>query len=457
MRYLAEMTQLHALKSAGLFEVNAPRYTSYPTATQFASNIGAQDYARWLADLPPADPVSLYIHIPFCERLCWYCACRTQGVRSLGPVRAYVDVLLQEIALLRRYLPEGLRANRLHFGGGSPTILPPDEIGRLVDALTTLVPLNDGAEFSVEIDPSAIDTARMDAFVAAGMNRASIGVQDFAPQVQQAIGRLQSFEITQKTISALRERGVNSINIDLVYGLPYQDWAALGATLDQTLTLAPDRLALFGYAHVPWMAKRQKMIPEAALPGAHERYELAQNAAAMLVASGLNAIGIDHFATPSDALSRAQVKGRLRRNFQGYTDDSAASLVGIGASSISQLPGGYVQNAPVTAQYNAAIAGGNLAAARGVALGLDDQVRALAIEMLMCDFKLELSRLEARFGAFMLPLLKNAQAAARRFNTFCTFDGQTLIILPEGRPLTRMIAQMFDAYAVDQSRHSSAI
>ncbi|MEX0969954.1 MAG: oxygen-independent coproporphyrinogen III oxidase [Paracoccaceae bacterium] len=451
------MTQLHALKQAGLFDVNAPRYTSYPTATQFSPEIGAQDYASWLGDLPPANPVSLYVHIPFCERLCWYCACRTQGVRSLSPVRAYVDVLLQEISTLRRYLPAGLRASRLHFGGGSPTILPPEEVARLVDALTTLVPLTDGAEFSVEIDPSAIDTARMDAFVAAGMNRASIGVQDFAPQVQKAIGRLQSYEITKKTVDALRARGVNSINVDLVYGLPFQDWAALEATLEQTLGLSPDRLALFGYAHVPWMAKRQKMIPEAALPGAHERFFLAQNGAAKLVQSGLRPIGIDHFAKASDALSHAQAKGTLRRNFQGYTDESAASLIGIGASSISQLPRGYVQNAAATAQYNAAISTGKLAASRGIKLGLDDQVRATAIEMLMCEFKLDLGRLEARFGAFMLPLLKIAQTAACRFSGFCTFDGETLTILPEGLALTRMIAQMFDAYAVDQARHSSAI
>jgi len=451
------MTQLDLLKQAGLFDVNAPRYTSYPTATQFSANIGAVEQAQWLAQLPPDDPVSLYVHVPFCERLCWYCACRTQGVRSAAPVVAYSQVLLAEIAKLATQLPNGLRASRLHFGGGTPTILPPELIAQLTTALTTAVPLAPNGEFSVEIDPTAIDEARMEAFIAAGMTRASIGVQDFSPQVQQAIGRLQSFEITSKIINALRKGGVNSINVDLVYGLPHQDWAGLSATLDQTLTLAPNRIALFGYAHVPWMAKRQKMIETDALPGAEARFDLAQRATEMLQVHGYQAIGIDHFARPDDALSRASNSKTLRRNFQGYTDDQAASLIGLGASSISRLPGGFVQNEPITARYNAAITGGNLAGARGVAFGLDDRVRARAIEMLMCDFALSFDRLAASFGDFAQSLLKNAEAAARRYHEFVVFDGETLAILPAGRTLTRMVAQMFDSYAVDQTRHSSAV
>jgi oxygen-independent coproporphyrinogen-3 oxidase len=451
------MTQCLSLKHAGLFSVNAPRYTSYPTATQFSANVGVPEYTRWLSALPASEPVSLYVHIPFCERLCWYCACRTQGVRSTAPVVAYVDTLLREIELLRPHLPKGLRANRLHFGGGSPTILPPEQITRLTAALQSLVPLTDDGEFSVEIDPTAIDMPRLDAFVAAGLNRASIGVQDFSPVVQQAIGRLQSFDVTSQIVAALRDRGVNSINIDLVYGLPNQDWAALSTTLEHTLSLSPDRVSLFGYAHVPWMAKRQKMIKAEALPGPEARFELAQNAATQIMAAGLQPIGIDHFAKPDDSLSLARDAGTLRRNFQGYTDDVAPSLIGLGASSISRLPGGYVQNEQVTARYNAAIAAGHLPAARGVALGLDDQIRARAIEMLMCDFVVSLPDLRAAYGDFVNRLIPNAEQAARRFKGFCTYRDEVLTIHPEGRPLTRLIAQLFDSYAVDQSRHSSAI
>ncbi|MDO5529548.1 MAG: radical SAM protein, partial [Paracoccus sp. (in: a-proteobacteria)] len=254
------------LSRLGLFDARVPRYTSYPPATRFSPEIGAAQMAGWLAEIAPGTQVSLYIHVPFCRRLCWFCACRTQGTSSDAPVRAYVETLLDEIAMLRAHLPDGVTLSRLHWGGGTPTLLAPDLIERLAGAVFDAFPMAPGAEFSVEIDPSEIDAARMAALARAGMSRASIGVQDFDPKIQSAIGRAQSLEITREAAEMARAAGVDSLNADILFGLPYQDDRSITATVEKLLTLRPDRVALYGYAHVPWMAKRQVMIPGAALP-----------------------------------------------------------------------------------------------------------------------------------------------------------------------------------------------
>ncbi len=451
------MIDLNALKNAGLFDKNVPRYTSYPTAPQFHDGIGRREFALWLAGLDPAQPASLYVHVPFCERLCWFCACRTQGVNTPAPVQAYVETLLQEIAMFKATRPDGLKLTRLHFGGGSPTILSPDMITRITDAIADAAPFDPEYEFSVEIDPTACTDAKIAAFAKAGMNRASIGVQDFNEKVQEAIGRPQGYELTRDLVASLRAHGIGSVNIDMVYGLPHQDLAALENTTRQVMTLSPDRVALFGYAHVPWMAKRQRMIPEESLPNPFERLEQAEKAAQMFVEAGLSAIGIDHFAKPADSLAIAAANGHLRRNFQGYTDDRASALIGLGASSISRFPQGYIQNNVATANYTKSIEAGEWPAVKGYALGLEDKLRSRAIEMLMCDFRLDLAELQRDFGDVAAKVRADCARVARDYPQMVALDDNGLTIHADARNLTRILASEFDGFMSVKSKHSQAI
>ncbi|MEO1140223.1 MAG: radical SAM protein, partial [Pseudomonadota bacterium] len=280
------MEHIDTLKALGLFNARVPRYTSYPTAAVFLPQVGAGFQRSAIATLDPSDPVSVYVHIPFCERLCWFCACHTQGTKTLGPVESYIESLEAELDLLRCTLPAGLRMGRLHWGGGTPTILPPPLIHRLAKAIRCVFPHADDFEFSVEIDPTMVDRAKIDALAIEGMTRASIGIQDFDPEVQSAIGRIQPFDVTRGCVDDLRAAGVGSLNTDLVYGLPHQTSARIEDTIDKVLTFAPDRVALFGYAHVPWVSKRQKLIDEDALPDDQARYMLATLAAERFVEAG---------------------------------------------------------------------------------------------------------------------------------------------------------------------------
>lgn len=450
------MKHIEHLSDLGLFDARVPRYTSYPTAAVFSPRIGATFQLEALAGLDPHTPVSVYIHIPFCERLCWFCACHTQGTQTLAPVEGYIETLEAELALLRQTLPRGLRMGQLHWGGGTPTILPPALIHRLARAIRDVFEPADVFEFSVEIDPTLVDRAKIDALAAEGMTRASIGIQDFAPEVQQAIGREQPFEVTQACVADLRAAGITSLNTDLVYGLPHQTEARIADTIEKVLTFAPDRVALFGYAHVPWVSKRQKLIDECALPDGLARYHLAALAAERFGQAGMQAIGIDHFARPDDTLAKAQSAGRLRRNFQGYTTDGCQTLVGLGASSISRFPGGYVQNAPATAAYIQRITAGGFAGSRGHAMAEEDALRARAIEYLMCDFRLNLNDLEPEFSTTAKVLAPILKLVAARFGTLVSREGDVLTILPDGRPLTRIVASMFDAHVPDGVRYSRA-
>lgn len=450
------MNQIDRLRRLGLFDSRVPRYTSYPTAPNFSPTIGAAFQADGLAAVDPAIPVSVYLHIPFCERLCWFCACHTQGTKTLGPVEDYVTALEAELALVARRLPAGVRMGRLHWGGGTPTILPPALIHRLAAAIRAAIPPADAFEFSVEIDPTLVDRDKIAALAADGLTRASLGIQDFDPLVQQAIGRLQGFEVTRRTVGDLRDAGIASLNTDLVYGLPHQTEVRLLDTVRRVLTLAPDRVALFGYAHVPWASKRQKLIDEAALPGDLARTRLAALAAGSFVASGYRRIGIDHFALPGDGLEVAAREGRLRRNFQGYTDDGCPTLIGLGASSISRFPEGYVQNAPATAAWHRHVAEGRLPGVRGHALTEDDRLRARAIEMLLCDFRLDFAELDAEHGARSAELVPIAAKVSRRFDGFVAAEPDRLSILPEGIPLARIIASAFDDYLAAGGRFSRA-
>ncbi|OZB17439.1 MAG: oxygen-independent coproporphyrinogen III oxidase [Rhodobacterales bacterium 34-62-10] len=450
------MEHTDSLKALGLFDARVPRYTSYPTAAVFSPNVGSAFQKRALEALDPDVPVSVYIHIPFCERLCWFCACHTQGTQTLGPVESYIETLEAELEMLRNTLPRDLRMGRLHWGGGTPTILPPPLIHRLSTAIRSVFPPAADFEFSVEIDPTMVDRAKIDALAAEGMTRASIRIQDFDPEVQQAIGRLQPFDITRACVEDLRAAGITSLNTDLVYGLPHQTLARLEDTIDKVLTFAPDRIALFGYAHVPWVSKRQKLIDESALPDDLARYTLATRAAERFVQAGLAPIGIDHFAAPGDDLAVAHDAGRLRRNFQGYTADSCQTLIGLGASSISRFPGGYVQNAPATAAYKQRIAQAIFPGSRGYEMTADDQLHARAIETLMCYFALDLDDLSRDYGPRAYTLRPCLEDIETRFKPFARLVGQRISIAPEGRSLTRIIASTLDQHVPEGVRYSQA-
>ncbi|HHL22551.1 MAG TPA: coproporphyrinogen dehydrogenase, partial [Aliiroseovarius sp.] len=278
------MSDLAQLKRLGLFDARVPRYTSYPTAPHFAGGVGPGQVTEWLSQIAPGSSVSAYVHIPFCRNLCWFCACRTQGTATAAPVAAYLETVKAELALAARHLAPGVTIEHLHLGGGTPTLLEPAMIADLTGAIFDMAPMAPGAQFSVEIDPNEIDDARLDALAAAGLNRASIGVQDFDPMIQEVIGRPQSYEVTRAAVEGLRARGISSLNADILYGLPHQDQARMQASVEKLIDLGPDRIALFGYAHVPWMARRQKLIPTEALPSPEARLELFELARALFEA-----------------------------------------------------------------------------------------------------------------------------------------------------------------------------
>ncbi|MFN4193281.1 MAG: oxygen-independent coproporphyrinogen III oxidase [Tabrizicola sp.] len=445
------------LARLGLFDARVPRYTSYPTAPHFGPEVGPGDMARWIEAVPEFSEISLYVHVPFCRRLCWFCACRTQGTTTDEPVRAYVQMLKAELALLRAHLPHGVTLSRLHWGGGTPTLLGADLIRDLADRIQEVAPLAADGEFSVEIDPNEIDDARLDALAAAGMNRASIGVQDFDPMIQKAIGREQGYELTRNVANRIRERGVASLNTDILYGLPFQTGPRIADSVQKLLTLSPDRVALYGYAHVPWMSRRQQMIPSDAMPTPEERLALFETARQLFLWDGYVEVGIDHFAKPEDGMAHALRAGTLRRNFQGYTDDPSKVLIGLGASSISRFPQGYAQNASGTAEHTKAIRAGRFSTHRGHAFRGEDLLRARIIEALMCDFRVMKDELLRDFDTSAARVDALFRTAAAAFGDMVHVTGEGFFIPERARPLTRMIARAFDAYDSEKARHSAAI
>jgi oxygen-independent coproporphyrinogen-3 oxidase len=451
------MTHDPQLARHGLFDARVPRYTSYPTAPHFGSEVGPTVFTDWIEAIPEGSEVSLYLHVPFCRRLCWFCACRTQGTTSDEPVIAYVETLKAELALLRDHLPRGVTLSRLHWGGGTPTLLSADRMLSLAQAVFDVAPMAPGGEFSVEIDPNEIDDARLDALASAGMNRASIGVQDFDPQIQKSIGREQDYALTRDVAERIRARGVASLNADILYGLPHQTGPRIADSVQKLLTLSPDRVALYGYAHVPWMSRRQQMIPSEAMPTPEERLDLFETARQLFTWDGYQEIGIDHFARPDDGMARAQRNGTLKRNFQGYTDDPAPVLIGLGASSISRFPQGYTQNASGTAVHTKAIRAGQFSTHRGHRFTGEDTLRGRIIEALMCDFRVSRAEILRDFDVTPARLEALFQNAVATFGTMAQITDDALVIPDRARPLTRMIARAFDAYDTAKAQHSAAI
>jgi oxygen-independent coproporphyrinogen-3 oxidase len=436
-----------------------PRYTSYPTAPQFTPTIGPDTYASWLGAVPEGARASLYVHVPFCRRMCWYCGCNTSVAVRHDPIETYLHALSAEIGLVAAHLPRRLVVTHLHFGGGTPTIVKPYEFRNLVGHLRSAFDIAPSAEVAIEIDPRVLTAEMATALGEAGVTRASLGVQSLDPVVQDAINRRQSHHETALAIERLRAAGVAGINIDLVYGLPHQTVGSCIETVRACLALRPDRFSVFGYAHVPSFKRHQRKIADETLPTGAERGAQAEAIRAELEAGGYERIGLDHFARPGDAMAEAAGTGALHRNFQGYTTDDAEVLLGLGASAIGRLPQGYVQNSAVTRDYLAAIDGRRFATVRGYALRPDDRLRAALIERLMCDFRVDVADVCRRYG-------EPAEAIADAIATLDQLaadgivrrEGLVVEMAPEARGLVRVAAAAFDAYrAGSTSVHSRAV
>lgn len=438
-----------------LAESKVPRYTSYPTAAQFGPGIGRRDVLGWMSRLDVAAPVSVYIHVPFCRKLCWYCGCHTSIVSRDAPIAAYHAVLLRELDLVAAALPGRLPVSHLHFGGGTPTILAPTQLDALMARLRQVFDFRPDAEIAIEIDPRGLDEARVEALARAGVTRASLGVQDLDPAVQAAINRIQPLERVATCVAMLRRSGITRLSTDLIYGLPRQSEETLRRTVRDVAALEPDRVSLFGYAHVPWMKSHQRLLEPSGLPEGRARLSLCDAATDALLDAGYEPIGIDHFARPHDDLAAAARAGTLHRNFQGYTTDRAETLLGLGASAISTYPEGFAQNAARLDDWRESIERGDLAIVRGVRLTDNDRRRAAIIEQLMCNFTVDLTADIDADPAIAEDLdrtrpLVEAGLAAR--------DGKRLTVVPEGRPFARIVAAAFDRHlSRDKPRHAAAV
>jgi oxygen-independent coproporphyrinogen-3 oxidase len=432
-----------------------PRYTSYPTAPHFTSRVGAAEASAWLRGLDPGSRLSLYVHIPFCQSLCWYCGCNTKIVNKYEPIERYLDALGRELAAVGDLVPQEHEVVHIHFGGGSPNILRPEHTGALAAAIRDRFRIAESAEFAVEVDPRGVDAEHVAAMKAAGVNRISIGVQDFDAAVQTAINREQSYETTRRAVLMFRDAGIGSINIDLVYGLPHQTRSSVARTMEQVLRLEPDRIAIFGYAHLPERIRHQRLIDPAALPGATDRLGQANRLARILAAAGYVRIGLDHFAKSTDPLAQ----GHVHRNFQGYTTDGADALIGLGASAISRFDAGYTQNTVGIVEYQQKVEAQGLATARGIALSQDDRVRAFVIERLMCELDFSQSSLRARFGDAAGAVITDAEILiASDTDGLVERTNDGFRVTERGRPFVRSICACFDTYLdASEARHAMGV
>jgi oxygen-independent coproporphyrinogen III oxidase len=438
-----------------------PRYTSYPPATRFRGDFAAADAARELSTIQAGEPISLYAHIPFCSQLCWYCGCNVTATRDRSRGSIYVDTLIREIGLVAERLGPARLLAELSLGGGSPNFLETPDLVRLLGAIFRRFALTDEAELGIELDPRDTRAEQIDACADLGFTRVSVGVQDFDPGVQQAIHRIQSVEQTRAVVERARLRGFRSVNVDLVYGLPGQTIASIDRTLEGVITLAPDRLAVFGYAHMPHLRPHQTLVERAApIPGLRARVELLRTVMDRLADAGYVRIGLDHFARPGDPLVEAAENGTLGRNFQGYVVHRADQLIGVGASAISDSGHAYWQNAVDVEDWTSAVEAGALPVTRGVRLDADDEVRRFVITRLMCDGRVELDEVEARHDINFAERFAPELAALERSHLdLVRVDRRagSIVATPLGHHLIRNICVVFDRYARDGAGGSPTI
>lgn len=428
-----------------LLATPVPRYTSFPTAAEFGPGVGAAQADEALRRT--TGPVSLYVHIPFCERICWYCGCNTSAANKRQRLANYLDSLHHEIAITGARLDPSVQVRRVAFGGGSPNAIYPTDFVRLLDALTLHFPLDDPS-WSIELDPRTLTAEWGQVLSYVGVSHASMGVQTFAPHLQAAIGRVQPEEDIRRGTELLRASGITSLNFDLMYGLPGQSLTDLEDTLQRTVRLGADRIALFGYAHVPHMLPRQRRIDASALPGQEERFAMAAFGYDYLLAAGYEPIGFDHFALPDDPMARVAREGRLRRNFQGFTEDQAPVLIGLGASAISGFPELLVQNEKNAGRYRMLLSQDHLPASLGVVRTAQDRRRGAVIEALLCQGSARLDKdLLAEATERLVPF---------RERDLAVLEGDTLRISAGGVPYARTIAALFDPYRQDSVRRFSS-
>ncbi|MCS0615306.1 oxygen-independent coproporphyrinogen III oxidase [Massilia kyonggiensis] len=424
-----------------------PRYTSYPTADRFTPAFGAGEFA---AAARPGKPLSLYVHIPFCESLCYYCACNKIITHDRAKAAKYLGYLLREIDLQAALFADGAVVEQLHFGGGTPTYLSDDQMGDLLGHLRSRYAFasDDVGEFSIEIDPRTVDARRIRTLRRQGFNRLSLGVQDFDEDVQRAVNRIQPEALTVDAIAAAREAGFRSISIDLIYGLPLQNVATMAATLDKVVAAAPDRISVYNYAHMPQLFKSQKLIRDEDLPDGATKLAMLGLCIERLGAAGYVYIGMDHFARPDDELARAQRDGTLHRNFQGYSTHADIDMVACGVSAISAVAGTYAQNEKSLEPYYARLDRGELPVARGLALSPDDLLRRDVIQKLMCDFALDLRDLAARRDVDVAQRFapELARLAELEKDGLLTLTPDRIEVTPKGRLLVRNICMVFDDY-----------
>ncbi|MBM6595214.1 oxygen-independent coproporphyrinogen III oxidase [Microvirga pudoricolor] len=435
--------------------LSVPRYTSYPTAAEFSPAVGASAHEKWLKQADPREPVSIYLHVPYCRELCHYCGCHAKALRRADVLADYRQALEAEIRLAGSLLSSPLRVARLHWGGGTPSLLGGEGLASVIDVLQRYVMFQDGMEHAIELDPRHVDAGLARDLARIGINRASLGVQDLDPAVQRAIGRVQPFAQVEHAMALLRERELADLNVDLIHGLPFQTQDSIRRTCAQVADLKPSRVACYGYAHMPERKRHQRLIDTSALPGPRERFLQAQAVAEAFRARGYVAVGIDHFAQPGDPVAQAAQDGTLHRNFQGYTDDDRPVLIGFGASSISRFHEGFAQNATDIGAYKEAVGRGQLASARGYRFSDQDEMRGAIIESLMCRWSVDLGEWDTpdRFA--------DERALLRPFilDGLVRLQGTRVVMTDEGRPFVRLVAAVFDEFRHDgrDARFSKAV
>ena len=447
------------------YDGRGPRYTSYPTALQFDEQYTAADYAQDARDSNSSGlPLSLYVHIPFCHTLCYYCGCNKIVTRNQARVTRYLEMLYREIDLQAALFDSGRKVEQLHFGGGTPTYLDTRQLTDLMQKLDNAFGFEtrEEHEFSIEVDPRTVDTARIQELAGLGFNRLSLGVQDFDPSVQEAVNRVQSAQDVQTLVDAARASSFRSISFDLIYGLPQQSPGSFKRTLAQVIAMRPDRLAVYNYAHLPERFKGQRMIDSAAIPSSDSKLLILQDTIETLTGAGYRYIGMDHFALPEDDLVTARGNGTLQRNFQGYSTHRNCDLIGLGVSSIGNIGNAFMQNAATTMQYESLLEAGSLPVCKGITVDLDDQLRAAAIQALMCYDELRYAdfneQFDLGFQGYFAPELERLQPLAD--DGLVSIDAERIAITAKGRLLLRNIAMIFDrhmAEAVKKQRFSRAI
>ena len=432
-------------------DVSGPRYTSYPTAVEFHDGLTADDYARRLAAadaLGPDAPLSLYVHLPFCQERCLFCGCHVIITKHRDVAAPYLELLKREITMVAERLPHRRRFAQLHLGGGTPTYYEPAQLTDLLQHLLAHFEPLPGAELAIEVDPRVTTIAHLDALADLGFNRVSMGVQDLTPDVQEAIGRIQTLEQTKRLIDHARTRGFRGINVDLIYGLPLQTEETFEQTVNAVIGLGVDRAAVYSFAFVPWVRGHQKKLEESDFPDASTKLRLFALARERFLEAGYEPIGMDHFARPDDELGRAKHEGRLRRNFQGYAVIPGDDVIGLGISAIGDVRGAYVQNEKKLSTYEESVLAGQLPVARGVARDADDDVRRTVIHELMCNFQLDIPQVERQFGiafaSYFAEDLRLLEPHVR--DGFATVSPTRIAVTPVGELIVRNIAMCFDRY-----------